>query len=80
MKEILETTMSEDKATKIVSFLNGFSVRQSVVSDSPRYRAAGAVKKYIIFQFFSFGDFLKISKANTTYSSNKVVVIKSKVK
>ena len=33
---------------KIVSSLNGFS--QSVVSDSPRYRAAVAVKKYIIFQ------------------------------
>ena len=28
------------------------TVRQSVVSDGPRYRAAVAVKKYIIFQFF----------------------------
>ena len=37
---------------KIVSSLNGFSVRQSVVSDGPRYRAAVAVKKYIFFQFF----------------------------
>ena len=27
-------------------------MRQSVVSDGPRYRAAVAVKKYIIFQFF----------------------------
>ena len=37
---------------KIVSSLNGFSVRQSVVSDGPRYRAAVAVKKYIIFKMF----------------------------
>jgi hypothetical protein len=39
---------------KIVSSLNGFSVRQSVVSDSPRYRAAVAVKKYNIFHSFYY--------------------------
>jgi len=40
---------------KIVSSLNGFSVRQSVVSDGPRYRAAVAVKKYFFFNiFFSY--------------------------